>query len=349
MKVSKADFEWASSEGLLSPDQADALWAAFERRTQDRPAFDLVHIVYYFGAFIVLSAMHWFVIVAWERFGGGGIFYPALFYAWCFVFVGRRFWSKPGLRIPGGLLFTLAVCMTPLAIFGLEKLLGLWVHADLRATEWYHLRPKDGRLLMEAGTIIAGVIALKRTRFPFLTAPIAISLWAMWLDLALLLSGKPRLPDHEVQWIAVCFGLTVLVVSYLIDRRTKEDYAFWGYLYGTAAFWIGLTSMDSDSELGKFIYCLINIGLVLLSVLMARRVFIFFGALGVIIYLGHLAHMVFKDSLLFPVALTVLGLAIIYFGILYQRNRDTIERSIVNLVPDALRRLLPQTRVGGWE
>ena len=29
MKVSKADFEWASSEGLLSTDQADALWAAF--------------------------------------------------------------------------------------------------------------------------------------------------------------------------------------------------------------------------------------------------------------------------------------------------------------------------------
>jgi len=348
MKLAKADFDWASTEGLISTDQADALWTAFERRVQDRPAFDLVHIIYYVGALIVLSAMTWFMTEAWERFGGGGIFLSSAVYAWCFVVIGRRFWHKPGLRIPGGLLFTLAVCMTPLVIYGLERLLGLWPQGELKITDWYQLRPKDCRLLMEVGTLIIGTIALKRTRFPFMTAPIAISLWAMWLDLALLFSGKPRLSSQEIQWMAVCFGLTVLAVSYLIDRRTKEDYALWGYLYGTAAFWIGLTAMDSSSELGKIVYCLINIGLMLLSVLMARRVFILFGAVGVIIYLGHLANKIFKDSLLFPVALTALGLVIIYLGIVYQRNRGAIERSIVHLIPGGLRRLLPQARVGGW-
>ncbi len=42
-------------------------------------------------------------------------------------------------------------------------------------------------------------------RFPFLTAPIAFSLW---------------------------FGLGMLAATDFVDRRTREDYAFWGYLFG---------------------------------------------------------------------------------------------------------------------
>jgi AhpC/TSA family len=42
-----------------------------------------------------------------------------------------------------------------------------------------------------------------------------------------------------------------------------------------------------------------------------RRVYAVFGALGISIYLGHLADVVFKDSLLFPFALSLIGIAII--------------------------------------
>jgi hypothetical protein len=40
---------------------------------------------------------------------------------------------------------------------------------------------------MEVGTILAGSIALKFIRFPFLTFPIAFSLWYMSMDLTPLL------------------------------------------------------------------------------------------------------------------------------------------------------------------
>jgi len=347
MKLFREDFDWAVSEELISAEQGDALWMAFEERIQDRPAFDLIHIVYYFGALIVIAAMTWFMTEAWDRFGGGGIFLISTVYACFFVLAGRHFWHKPGFKIPGGLLFTLAVCMTPLVIYGLQRFTGIWPQADPGITQWYFLEPKDCRLLMEAGTVVAGLIALRFVRFPFLAAPIVISLWGMSLDLALFLLGKPELSEPDQKWISVWFGLAVLLVAYLIDQRTKEDYAFWVYLLGLAAFWGGLTSMESDSELGKFIYCMINVGLMFLSVLLARRAFILFGALGVFVYLGHLADKVFKDSLLFPFALTVLGIAIIYLGTQYQRHRDAIERSIVGLIPTSLRRLLPQERVRG--
>jgi hypothetical protein len=81
-------------------------------------------------------------------------------------------------------------------------------------------------------------------------------------------------------------------------------------------------------------------------VLLDRRVFMVFGALGVFWYLGHLAYVVFKDSLLFPFALSALSLAVIWLGIQYQRHQASIEAAIFSLVPAGLQRLAPKRRSG---
>ena len=107
------------------------------------------------------------------------------------------------------------------------------------------------------------------------------------------------------------------------------------------AFWGGLSSMNSDSELNKLLYCAINVFLILISVIIQRRVFIVFGSIGVFGYLGHLAFRIFNDSLLFPVALSLLGMAIIYLGIIYHRNKLIIEETLRNIIPDFLLNLNP--------
>lgn len=345
MQMSKEDLRWAASQGVISPQQAEALWEALERRGSGRPKFDLAHVAYYFGALIVISAMGWFMTLAWERFGGGGIFLISAVYALCFVLAGRTLWFKQNLKVPGGLLFTMAVCMTPLGIYGLERLAGIWPQGDPGPYRGYHVWVKGSWFLMEVGTILAGLIALRFVRFPFLTAPIAFSLWYMSMDLTPLLLGKLEFSWDERLWVSFWFGLAVLMVSYFVDRRTQEDYAFWGYLFGMLSFWGGLSLMQTGGELGKLVYALINAGLMLLSVLLDRRVFIVFGALGVFGYLSYLAYNVFKDSLLFPFALTGLGIAIIYLGIKYQQNREGVERSILSLLPEILKRRLPKERI----
>jgi hypothetical protein len=347
MNVSKDDLTWAASEGVISPQQGEALWRALERRQGAGPRFDLPHVAYYFGALIVIGAMGWFMNLGWERFGGGGIFLISAVYALCFVLAGRTLWYKEKLQVPGGLLFTMAVCMTPLAIYGLERLTGIWPQADPGVYRGYHIWVKGSWFLMEVGTILAGVVALRFIRFPFLTAPIAFSLWYMSMDLTPLLFGQTDFTWNQRLWVSLWFGLAVLLVSYIIDRRTEEDYALWGYLFGMLAFWGGLSLMESGSEFRRLLYCLINIGLILLSVLLDRRVFIVFGSLGVFGYLSHLAYRVFKDSLLFPFVLSILGILLIYLGIKYQRNREAIDRFILALVPEELRQLLPQKRGGG--
>lgn len=344
MKISKNDLHWAASQRLITSAQADQLWQALQQHHGDTPRFDFPHVAYYFGALIVIGAMGWFMTEAWERFGGGGILVIALAYALCFALAGHSLWFKKKLTVPGGLLFTMAVCMVPLAIYGLERLTGLWPQGDPGIYRGYHIWVKGSWLLMELGTVVAGLLALRFVRFPFLTAPIAFSLWYMSMDLTPLLFGKTEFTWDERLQVSVWFGLAMMVGAYLVDRRTKQDYAFWGYLFGLMAFWGGLSSMQSDSELSKLGYCLLNVALMVLSVLLQRRVFIVFGALGVMGYLGHLAYRVFKDSLMFPFALTLLGLLIIYLGIQYQRHRQAIEQRVLASVPPGMRRRLPSER-----
>jgi Ca2+/Na+ antiporter len=98
--------------------------------------------------------------------------------------------------------------------------------------------------------------------------------------------------------------------------------------------------MSSGSELGKFAYCMINVGMILVGALLGRRVFAVCGGLGVAGYLGYLAQRVFKDSLLFPFALSLIGLAIIALGVLWQRHEAEWSARLRNTLPKALRELL---------
>jgi hypothetical protein len=342
MKITKDDLHRAAAEGILSKEQADALWEALHRHAAPRQQFDAAHVAYYFGALIVIGAMGWFMTLAWERLGGAGIFGIAAAYAICFVLAGRTLWDS-GQTVPGGLLVTMAVCMAPLAIYGLEDALAIWPQGHPGPYRGFHEWVKGSWFFMEVGTIAAGVIALRFWRFPFLTAPIAFALWYMSMDLTPLVFGHEDFSWHEREWVSMWFGLAMLLAAYLVDLRgrVREDFAFWGYLFGLMAFWGGLSMMEGGSQLAKLGYCAINLGLVALSVLLRQRVFIVFGALGVMGYIGQLSYSVFKDSLAFPFVLTLIGIAVIYLGVVYQRNSQALEAFLQTRLPESVRALVP--------
>jgi hypothetical protein len=102
-----------------------------------------------------------------------------------------------------------------------------------------------------------------------------------------------------------------------------------------------LSLMNSDAELAKFLYAVINVGLLVVAVALRRPMFAIFGSMGVAGYIGHLSYRVFKDSILFPVAITALGLCLVAVGVIYHRNRRQIEAATRSLVPEILVGLLP--------
>ena len=346
MNVSRSDLQRAASGSGLSEEQADRLWEALkgEAASDGRPRFDAANVAYYFGALIVIGAMGWFMTKAWEDLGGLGLFTVAACYAICFVMAGRVLWKKAGMRVPAGLLITVAVCMVPLAVYGLERWTGFWPANDPGAYTRFHPYINGSWLIMEAAAIVAGLVALRFFRFPFITAPIAYALWYMSMDLVHLISGGGYMSWHEKANITAVFGALMLLGAYLTDLLGKsEDYAFWAYLFGTVIFWGGLSSMESHSEIGRFIYFLINLFLILCSIALRRRVFMVFGALGVFWYLSHLAYSVFQDSILFPLVLTVIGLLIIFLGVQYQKRRKDLERGFRANIAPHVRMFIPDS------
>jgi hypothetical protein len=344
MNVSQDDLRKAAISSGISSEKTDLLWQALKsiEPRAEKPKFDFTNVAYYLGALIVIGAMGWFMTKAWEEFGGAGIFIIASCYTVCFVLAGRTLWNQD-FRIPGGLLFTMAVCMIPLVTYGIERWTGFWPEQDPGGYTNFHPYINGSWLIMEIATVVAGLIALRFRRFPFLTAPIAYALWYMSMDLVDLLGNHQGMEWQEKQVVSCVFGGVMLLVSYLVDLRGKsDDYAFWGYLFGLMAFWGGLSSMDSDNELGKFVYCLINLGLIFCSLVLRRRTFIVFGSLGLFGYLGHLAYRVFADSILFPFALSLLGIGIICLGVLYQRKRKAVEERFRKLILPHIGSLIPK-------
>ena len=86
--------------------------------------------------------------------------------------------------------------------------------------------------------------------------------------------------------LQMCESLMMTLIAFWVDIRSRppKDFAFWLYLFGVLAFWGALTSMDSNSELGKFIYCCINLLMAAVGATLSRRVFAVFGGLGVALY-----------------------------------------------------------------
>lgn len=80
------------------------------------------------------------------------------------------------------------------------------------------------------------------------------------------------------------------------------------------------------------------------GVLLIRRVFVIFGAIGSCIYFGHLAATVFRDSWLFPIAMTAMGLGVIYLGVLWQKNEQVITEKMRSRLSSPLRELLLSKR-----
>lgn len=316
----------------IPAEQAQQLWTRLSTANEGQQRFDALHVAYYFGGMIIIGAMTFFFSLAWERVGGAGILALALTYGCIFGVLGPHLFRTRKLYVAGGLLTAVAVCMTPLAVYGFERAMGWWPLEDPGSYHDYHLWVKGSWLFMELATLAAGGLALRFVRFPFLTAPMAFTLWYMSLDLTPLLFGRKDFTQPQQLWVSVAFGAGILVIAYLVDRRTKDDYAFWLYLSGLAAFWGGLSLMDSGGPWSRFGYCVINIVLIAVSTVLDRRVFAVFGSFGVAGYLSYLAFRLFKDSLFLPMALTVIGVGVIVGTVAYQRNRAKIDAYIVSLL-----------------
>ena len=338
MRINRTHLSDAAEQGLISTEQVDALWRFFNERGLQQPSFQMSHLLYYLGGLMAIGAMSIFITWGWEVLGGWGVLTVAMLYMVLALALTEYLLQKQ-LRIPAGLTAALAVALTPLAVYGLQKGLGYW--PDEAVYQDYHDFISWRWILMELATLAVGAVLLWRYRLPFLVMPVAATLWYMSMDLV------PFLFNLELTWelrrdFSLWFGLAMLVLAFLVDWRfgRQPDFGFWIYLFGMLAFWFGLSLRESDSELAKFAYCLINIVLLIVGTALRRRVFVVFGGIGVAIYLGYLANEVFEDSLIFPVVLSFIGLGVIWLGIVWQRYEQKLGQRLRLMLPERLQQVI---------
>lgn len=344
MKIDRPVLDSAVREGILAPQQAEALWTFLDGQSADTPSFRASHVLYYLGGLLAIGAMSLFMTLGWEAFGGWGLLLIAIGYAAAGLWLTERLLHRWRLRVPAGISAVFVVALVPLAIYGLQSGLGFW--ADDKPYRDYH-RLIDWRwVLMELGTLAAGAVLLWRYRLPFLVMPVALTLWYMSMDATPFLFGEADETWQLRRLVSLGFGLGMVALAVGVDLRTRQerDYAFWLHLFGVIAFWGGLSLMSSESEVGKFLYLCVNLLMIAAGTLLARRVYAVFGGLGAAGYVGHLAYEVFKDSVAFPFILTGVGIAIVYLGVLWQRNEQTIALRLRGILPAAMREMIERRR-----
>jgi hypothetical protein len=336
MRISRQLLDEAVDEKIINAKQAESLFQFLKSKSDELPGFNFTHILYYFGGLLAIGAMTLFMNLGWETFGGWGIFVLCILYGVLGISLTTVLRRK-NLHIPAGICVTFVICLTPLAIYGLQQAMGWWPDASVYRD--YHIYIQWNWIFMEFGTLAVGVILFWIYRYPFIVMPIAVTLWYMSMDLASMIGQEEGFNWELRSLVSMYFGLGVILLAFWVDVRSgpQKDYAFWLYIFGVLAFWCGLSWQDSDSEFSKFIYMCINLLLMGFGVLLQRKVFVVFGTLGTIGYFGHLAWQVFADSPFFPVILTAIGALVIYLGTLWHKNEAALTRRVQSILPKPLR------------
>ena len=149
MNINRQQLQEGVAKGIISPEQAEDLWALWQSRQHGVPRFDFTHILYYLGGLLAIGAMTLFMNLGWERFGGWGIV------ALCLLYAAAGLWLLPELAIGWTLLFGFGSGAT--MILGLT-FIGLRASSAHQAAALSGMAQSVGYLLAACGPPLMGRI-----------------------------------------------------------------------------------------------------------------------------------------------------------------------------------------------
>jgi hypothetical protein len=112
---------------------------------------------------------------------------------------------------------------------------------------------------------------------------------------------------------SLTIGVALLLVSFAIDgRRYRWNAALWALAGATLAF-VALWDLLRDTPL-EVLFALLAMGGVYLSVVMQSRSLLFTSVAALLFYIGYFTAEYFADSLGWPLALMLIGVAFVVVG-----------------------------------
>jgi hypothetical protein len=302
---------------------ADAHRSAREQRRFDAPNF-----LWYFGALVAIAATGLFVDDGWERHGAGFMLVVSL--AFLAAYASASFLLlRYGWQTAGGLFAAMAVSVVPLTVYAFEELVGWWPDDQPDAFSSFHQEILASWIAMELVTITAGAVVLYLVRFPLIFAPIAFIGWYLSMDLAPALFGDDVTSDERAA-VSIVAALAMIGVGLAFDARRVRRLAFWPHVFGLLTLlgtlcWL---TFDHNDHLTWTLVTLVSLATAFASVPLRRVTYAVYGALGLLSTVCYWAFEVFEDSLGFPFAVAVAGVACIGLGLVVRLYgaawRDTL-------------------------
>jgi hypothetical protein len=338
MKYTDEQLNEAVKNNIFSNEQIDKFKEYVQNSDSQVTKFQ--KILYYGGGLLIISAMTWLMRTSWSIFGNIGMTAISASYIVVFLIAGYFVFFKKNLEVAGGLLFSVSIAVTPLFIFSLLRVFDFWPQ------EWdytgYYVWIKGKWIILEISAILVALPILFKTKFPFIVFLIAGALWFFSMDIVPIIYEETKITWTERAVISNVFGLFMIGVGYYSDIKYEKDYSFWMYLFGLITLSSGLSVFYNDNFFKFLILGAANVLFILFSVFINRNVFLVFGTIGLTEFLSRLSWKFFEGSILFPFALTIIGVLLIISGIYFQKNRKNIEKNILSKIPVKILELRPK-------
>ena len=322
--------ERALSRGVITPEQHAsllALAAEDEVGAREMPrGFNWVSVAYALGALLVVFAGGWFLAQRWLSLGPAGVLGVVLFYA--VLAAAASLWlERRDFREAAGLAAMVAVSLTPVVVWALESMTGLWPAETWGQPYYPNYPPAEASrwLVAELATILAALVVLRRRPWWVVVFPIAVSLFGLAMHLPRAM-GIDLTPVLE-KWIWLTSAVVVCAIADATDRRVprqagpgRGDMAFPLWIVGLVALALALLSFWPTAGAWRHTVPALGIGAIVVSLMIGRKTHLVFGVVLIFMYLMYLASEVFRSTAYFPVALAALGGAMLFATVWMQRR-----------------------------
>lgn len=336
IKITQSQLKKAVDNHIIEQKQAASLWEFLQENYGNKN--NLIHVFYYLGGLIAIAAMTIFFTFNLNTIKSEYLLLITLVYM-IISYLMTLFFARKHFPIPAALTSTLTLALVPLLVYSIQLQLGLWDDTHTLYQDYHHLI-KSHWLPMEIATLLVGSLLYCKHRYPFLMFFISATLLYLSMDLAALITDNDSWEQRQM--VSIVIGLSFILITFFTDLNSNPNNPikpalFWLYIFGALSFWLPLSTLDSDSELGKFIYFMINLILIFTGSFLQKKVFIILGALGSMMYLSYLAYSVFADTLWFSLILSIIGLVLLFCGVLLSKYYSVLASKFETHLPPNLR------------
>ena len=335
MNFNENDLLKAKEAGIISCENYDNLIQYLKSDNQNeeltkteksRPKITMESFLYYLGAVIIIMTMVYYLRDISEKYGNNLLCLLSFVYFCIFTFIGNCFWKK-NKKTPAGLLYVCAASITPVFVRAFEGIIGL---SNMRVYDF-----RIDIITVEIITAIVSFIFLKYRRFGLLVLVSCFSLWRLAFDtIPRFIQNVFNITSGVRETVDILFAVLVIALAYILDKKEKNDYSLWLYIFGPALLWfaasdaIMIYNHGLNLDKGYAYFGLFGFLYMVLSVFFQRKIFMALGVLAVLCSLWHFTYHVLKNPVLFSVIVVIFGLALIFYANFYAKFYETVKDKI---------------------